>query len=108
MINLCCDVATNELGTSFNAKKSVCLVIGKGFGWSALLQMYVGNEPINWVKESSYLGIVVVVALLLQLDRFFPLSWYEKHEIFFAANDILSFRSILSEECIAYVINVWV
>ena len=40
--------------------KSSCLVIGKDFGCSALPQMNIGNEFINWVNKCSYLGVIIV------------------------------------------------
>ena len=98
MPNICFRFA-NELCLTFNAKKFNCLLIGKKFGFNLPI-LYIGNESINWANECCYLGVVIVAGKVFTTN-----IEIRRRKFCGAANDILSFRSILSEECIMHVVN---
>ena len=55
MLNICSNTG-NDLGLSFNAKKSTCIVIGPTItGMPAA--MIISNMPLQWVDKIKYLGI---------------------------------------------------
>ena len=98
MLNICFSFA-NEFALTFNAKKPNCLLIGKNFGFNLRIP-YIGNESINWANECCYLGIVIVA------EKIFTTNIEMRRRKFCgSANDILSFRSMLYEECIMHVVN---
>ncbi len=78
---------------------SNCLLIGKNFSFNLPI-LYIGNESIHWANECCYLGVVIVA------EKVFTTNIEMRRRKFCgAANDILSFRSILSKECIIHVVN---
>ena len=58
MLNICSNTG-NDLGLSFNAKKSKCIVIGPTItGIPAA--MTISNMPLQWVDKIKYLGIWIL------------------------------------------------
>ena len=58
MLNICRDFFS-ELCLTFNPKKSKSLLFGKGID-SVSQPLFLGDEPIEYVKEWKYLGATVV------------------------------------------------
>ena len=75
------------------------MLIGKNFGFNLPI-LYIGNGSINWANECCYLGVVIVAGKVFTTN-----IKMRRRKFCGAANDILSFRSMLSEKCIIHVVN---
>ena len=75
------------------------MLISKNFGFNLPI-LNIGNESINWANECCYLGVVIVAGKVFTTN-----IEMRRRKFCGATNDILSFRSMLSEECIMHVVN---
>jgi hypothetical protein len=100
MLDLC-EEFVKECGLLFNVSKSVCFVVGKDCELMNKPPMLMYNECIMWGKECCYLGVTIVSG-----KEFVTNVETRRRKFCSAANDILSLRSVLSEECIMHIINV--
>ena len=58
MLNICHEFCA-EFGLSFNPRKSKTMVFGKNYS-SSRASLFLSDEPIQFVNEWKYLGVIVL------------------------------------------------
>ena len=83
MLNSCGDVGEG-LGIKFNAKKSMCMVVGPN-KMDTPSDMTINGSNIKWVDRIKYLGVTVISAKVFTLD-----FSETRRKFFMSVNGILS------------------
>jgi hypothetical protein len=85
MLDLCGSEG-NELGITFNTKKSHCLVIGPKYNLN-VATMSINGITLTWVDKISYLGIVIAK------DKHFTVDSTPKRRNFYSSVNCIFNRS---------------